>query len=337
MYKYVDSRGPTELPSREQVIRLAKDEGVVTALVIDANVCLDLAGLTRGSLPPSMRDQAHQFVQDIALSGVDVLPGFGLAELCLDHTTWTLDATRLESLERNISLAIDSVPERASLQTGDGAASEIEPVNVEMFRPYVPLLQILYASLLKVALIATRGLSSDLAVPNVQTFLAWMSDELGCVSVLPLQTAVAIFGGDSLARRLIGVGKQDHSLRDVRSGAWDVFYVHQLYHATLFMIDGVPHRPVFVTRDRASYDVFSHSWLQGAIRFDERRSPFLVGITSDYPHYEGRQDEIASVFKATALARVEKLVVGERMEQEHLDATIGRLELEWQTLHRHAT
>ncbi len=333
MYTYVDSKGPTKIPSRSEVVRLASGKGVLTALVVDANVCLDLAGLSRGNLPPCMRDEVQQFVQDIAASGADVLPGFGLAELCLDRKTWTLDAAKLESLERNISLAIDSAPGRAAERMQDSAAAEIEPVDVEMFRPYVPLLQIFYASLLKVSLIGTQGLSGNRAISNIQAFLRWMSDDLGCVSALPLQAAVAIFGGDSLARRLIGVGRQAHALPAVWGGAWDVFYVHQLYRTTLFQIGGVPHYPVFVTKDRACYEVFSRSRLQGAIRFDERRSPFLIGVASDYPHYEGKQEQVEQLFKTTALSRVQKLVDGERMEQAHLDATIFRLESEWQRLH----
>ncbi len=333
MYTYVDSKGPTKIPGRSEVVRLASGEGVLTALVIDANVCLDLAGLSTGNLVPLMRDEVQQFVRAIAASGADVLPGFGLAELCLDRKTWTLDAAKLESLERNISLAIDSAPGRAAQRMQDSAAEEIEPVDVEMFRPYVLLLQIFYASLLKLSLIGMQGLSSNTAISNLQAFLRWMSDDLGCVSTLPLQAAVAMFGGDSLARRLIGVGRRDHALSSVWGGAWDAFYVYQLYHATLFQIGGVPHYPVFVTKDRACYDVFSRLSLQGAIRFDEQRSPFLIGVASDYPHYEGKQEQVAQLFKTTALSRIEKLVDGERMGQAHLDATILRLESEWQRLH----
>jgi hypothetical protein len=197
-----------------------------------------------------------------------------------------------------------------------------------MFDPLVPLLQVFYASLLKVTTLSNDGLGRADAVRNVRDYLRWATEELGCVAALPLQAAVAIFGGDSLARKLIGAGAHDSTTRQVWSGAWDVFHVHQLYHATLTEIGGLPHYPVFVTRDRACCDVFSRSRLLGAIRFDAGRQPQLVGISSDYPHYASAQDEVAELFKNTALSRVEGFVDGNRMTQTHLDTAIYRLESE---------
>jgi hypothetical protein len=270
-------------------------------------------------------------VQEIGDSGVDVLPGFGLAELSLQREGWVLDKTKLESLERSISSAINSArKEQHQLAGGTG---EVEPLNVHMFEPFVPLLQIFYASLLKISTLAIGGLGRCGAVRRVRAYLHWAAEEFRCVAALPLQAAVAIFGGDSLARKLIGVGAGSSGPQAVWSGAWDVFYVHQLYHATLTEIGGLPHYPVFVTRDRACYEVFAKSRLQGAIRFDAGRQPQMVGVSSDYPHYAASQDELAELFKSTALSRIEGLVDGTRMTQAHLDATIDRLESEWTASH----
>lgn len=332
MYKYFDSKGPTGIPPRSEVVRLASEHGVLTALVVDANVCLDLAGLSRGTLHRGMQAQVQAFILDIATSGADVLPGFGLAELSLDRTTWKLDATKLESVESNITHAIDSAPGRAA-QRSPSESAEDGPVNVDMFVPYTPLLKIFYACLLRAAIISADGLGRDRALKNLQAFLEWMAGCLNCVSALPLQAAVAIFGGDSLARRLIGIGKGSPTLCDVWSGAWDIFYIHQLFHRTLDEIGGVPHYPVFVTRDRACYEVFSRSRLKGAIRFDGDRAPLLIGVATDYPHYLHRQETVARLFKTTMLPRVEKLVDGERMTQAHLDDTIVALECEWRCLY----
>ena len=310
---------------------------MITALILDANVCLDLAALGRERMDTGGQEEARRFVQEIADSGVDVLPGFGLAELCLRRKGWVLDQVRLESLERSISFAINSAPGRKEQHQLTGDTDEVEPVDLQMFRPFTPLLQIFYASLLKISTLTNTGLSRTSAVRNVREYLRWAADEFGCVAVLPLQAAVAIFGGDSLARKLIGADGHCLTPRTVWGGAWDVFYVHQLYHATLTEIEGLAYYPVFVTRDRACYDVFSQSRLQGAIRFDAGRRPQLVGVSNDYPHYEGRQDEFAELFKNTALSRIQGLVDGERMTQAHLDSTISLLESEWMERHSRRT
>lgn len=218
MYRYFDSNGPRDIPSRAEVVRLASREGIVTALLADANVCLDLSGLATRTLQPAMHDKVKAFVADTAASGADVVPGFGLAELSLDRATWKLDVLKLASIEENVTLAIDSAPERLSQRDSHAPTGEAPP-GADLFAAFVPLLKIFYASLLRIALISARGLSRDNAMRNLQAFLKWLAEDLNCVSALPIQAAVAIFGGDSLARRLIGIGKTRPALDDVWSGA----------------------------------------------------------------------------------------------------------------------
>lgn len=331
MYRFFDSRGPTTLPLRRDVVRLASEHGVITALVADANVCLDLAAFGSDPTRAAVR-HVHAFVRDIAESGVDVLPGFGLAELSLDRATWRLDAARLESIERNISIAIDSAPGRVEERSPEVEAPQ--PIDAEMFLPWVPLFKFLYVCLLKVSVLSQRGLGRDASIKNVHAFVEWMCEDLGNVSALSLQAAVAIFGGDSLARRLIGAGKNPPLLSDVWGGAWDMFYVHQLFAGTLYPTNGTPHSMVFVTRDRACYQIFSGSRLEGAVHFDEERRPLLVGVTADYPHFTGHQAELGELFKATFLSRMLRITDGKRATEEHLDETILKVETEWRASHR---
>lgn len=222
MYSYFDANGPRAIPSRIEVLELASQHGIVTALLADANVCLDLVGLSTQTLQPAMHDKVRAFVAGIEASGADVIPGFGLVELSLDRASWKIDAKKLESIQRQVTLAIDSAPGRVA-QRGSSAAKEEAPPDVNMFSSFVPTLKIFYASLLRIALISGTALNRDSAVRNLQEFLQWLTQDLNCVSVLSLQAAVAIFGGDSLARKLIGVGKAQPSLEDVWGGAWDLF------------------------------------------------------------------------------------------------------------------
>ncbi len=326
MYRYLDPNGPTRHPSRDEVICRASTDGVVTALVLDANVCLELAAVGRTSSVSDSSAQALRFVQQVAESGVDVVPGFGLAELAFQRVGWKLERDRLESLERAISSALDSALVRNDQPEPSVVSDETDFVNVSMFEPLVPLLQVFYASLLKVSCLAATGLDRARAVRNVEAYLDWAADEFGCIAALPLQAAVAIFGGDSHARKLIGAGSAKSTQQAVWSGAWDVFYLHQLYNLALIEIEGLPQHPIFVTQDRACYEIFTKSRLQGAIRLELERLPQIVSISSDYPHYRGREDDLAAIFKDTALSRIDGLVAGTRMTQAHLDGAIVELE-----------
>jgi hypothetical protein len=314
------------MPTREEVIRLAADRGVLTALVIDANVCLDLANLAQGTLALAAQERVKQFVQDIAYSGADVLPGFGLSELSLNRTNWSIDTSKLQSLEANLSLAIDSGLGRKEQRPADLEDASAELIDSDMFKPFIPLFKVFYACLLKVALLSIEGLSRDRAMPNLEAFMTWMSDDLDCVSALSLQAAVAIFGGDSLARKLIGAGRTGQSLRAVWGGAWDILYVHQLYQSTQRTLGGLPLYSVFVTRDRAFYRVFSQARLERTIRLSANRSPFLVGVASSYPHYATKQHEVARLFERMALSRIERFVESHVGDESRLDTCIGTLE-----------
>jgi hypothetical protein len=330
MYLYFDSTGPATVPFRSDVVRLATGRGTLTALVLDANVCLDLAGVTRGTLKQGPRALADRFLGDIAASGADVLPGFGLTELSLNRATWTVDSSKLASIQNSIGTAIDSIPGRAA-QRGEHVtnAEDTGPADPQIFRPLVPLIKVFYASLLKIALMSLDGIGQSDALGKLQALLRWMSDDLDCVSALSLQAGVAIFGGDTLARQLIGVGKLRPTLRNVWSGAWDMFYAHHILQLTLHGVDGLPCYPIFVTRDRACFAVFSRPALRGAIRFDTTRMPMLVGITSDYPHYRKQQVEVADLVKTALLSRLDTLVGGGLRTESHLDGVIASLESEW--------
>lgn len=328
MYQYLSSSGLAGHPTRADVVRLATDAGTITALVLDANVCLDLVELARLHASPRRTLQTQKFVRQIAKSGVDVLPGFGLAELSLRRADWTLDKKKLEAFETAISSAIDSAPGR---RQGLDSAESTPPagaVDADLLDPLVPLLQVFYASLLKIACLATGDLSRSNALRNVRRYLSWATAEFDCVAALPLQAAVAIFGGDSLARKLIGVGAHGSARSAVWGGAWDVFHLHHLYDLTFAELEGTPIYPIFVTRDRAFYRIFSGSRLRAGLRFAPWDQLNCVGISSDFPHYSDVQDELDELFRATVSSRTTSLFDRERMTHKHLQETIEDLEAE---------
>jgi hypothetical protein len=55
----------------------------------------------------------------------------------------------------------------------------------------------------------------------------------------------------------------------------------------------------------------------------------LLDISSEYPHYRGRYDEVNEILKRTAMSRIESLVDDCVRTESHVDDVIRSLELEW--------
>jgi hypothetical protein len=268
MYMYFDLAGETGIPTRADVVRFAAEQGVLTALVLDANVCLDLAAFgPRQSHERAL--EASGLLQAITDSGIDVVPGFGLVELSIDRSSWLIDEARATSLELAITRSIESVPGRRE-QRGSFENPQSDHA-AEGFRVLVPRLKVFYASLLRIALIASRDVGRDNAIEALERFLHCAATDLDCMSAFATQAALAIFGGDTLARRLIAVGRASATLNDVWSGAWDTFYAQMVTMLAVHGAEGTPHRPIFVMRDRGCFQVFSKPRLRGTVRFSEQR------------------------------------------------------------------
>lgn len=79
-FSYFDIKGECNFPSPD-FIRSNAQQGIVTALVLDANICLNLSNYARGQKDPVKESMFRQFLLAIELVSVDVVPYFGCLEL----------------------------------------------------------------------------------------------------------------------------------------------------------------------------------------------------------------------------------------------------------------
>ena len=87
------------LPGSELIQSNAR-EGIVTALVLDANICLNLTNYARGQKDPIKESMFRQFLLAVEFVKVDVVPYFGCMELASNRESDQLDTDKLSSILR---------------------------------------------------------------------------------------------------------------------------------------------------------------------------------------------------------------------------------------------
>lgn len=347
VYKSFDPHGAASVPTLPEVRGFA-ERGILTALVLDANVCLDLATLESGATSRERLESLRSVLMSIALSGADVIPGYGIYELSTSPRDWTVDRSKLDSLtaavSRVLGLATETLSstrsfkrwlkstpygspnsERRAASTKrdtNGGPRETEP----FFEEFRPLLKLLYACSLKMRLLARDGLSHQTAMRSLTSYCHWLSDELNVLAILPLQAAFAVFGGDSNARKLLRIDSKIDERTAAWSSAWDIFHVQMLHHMSIHPVLSDRCRPIFITRDGACNKIFSRTRLRGAVLGLTPGNVNLVEIDYDYPHLEALRPRLDVLLRDTALQRLSHLTDGPKADVDHLDHVIATLE-----------
>lgn len=209
-------------------------------------------------------------------------------------------------------------------------APDIEPMRFDSAEPIRPLLSAFYCSLLQIKLLLRNGTGARVAYPNLSAFLRW-ADGMGLQSPLPAQVALAVFGGDSKALKLLNV-KKDKDVRQVVWGAaWDMLYAFMVQqYATLVPIDGARRRAILVTGDEACYIIASRCRLRGAVEGDDRMFAPLVQSSLDYPHFRHSQSSIKELFESFRLNQIRRVAdwmyTGRRPNLGRWQAETKRLE-----------
>ena len=104
-FSYFDIQGECNFPSPD-FIRSNAQQGIVTALVLDANICLNLSNYARGQKDPVKESMLRQFLLAIELVSVDVVPYFGCLELASTRGSDQLDTDKLTSITSNVARAL---------------------------------------------------------------------------------------------------------------------------------------------------------------------------------------------------------------------------------------
>lgn len=329
-FSYFDIKGERNFPSPD-FIRSNAQQGIVTALVLDANICLNLSNYARGQKDPVKESMCRQFLLAIELVNVDVVPYFGCLELASTRASAQLDTDKLTSIASNIARALAQSKE--SLAWG----RQVTKVNNEdlvladkSLSSTFPMLRYAYCCFLKIVEIRSRGFLKDRAVKNFIEFFEWC-EVMECHVGLISQAAFALFGGAKEADKLLSLRKGKTPLDAAWGAAWDIWHcwMVQNYLPTL-PVDGVPQHCIFVTDDAAAAYIAGQC-LPRAM-FLNAGEPFLSAssLSYDFPFYADKRERLNELLRERDAQRFVRILsnVTNAREFDHaqVQAEVERLE-----------
>ncbi len=115
LYHYVDASGRVEFPSVDSICSNAK-QGIVTLLVLDANVCMEVSNYARGQKDSEVDFHTRHFLLAVELVKVDVSPFLGCMELASKKNDKQLNLVKLSQFATSVSTALSQ--DKGSLANG---------------------------------------------------------------------------------------------------------------------------------------------------------------------------------------------------------------------------
>jgi hypothetical protein len=272
--------------------------GFRTTLVLDANICLNLSGYSRGTLLPHVEAQVSAFLLSIEISKVDVVPMLGCMELASTREQLALDTHKLSSILSNVKRALDL--DESSIVDGLPRKNDSlfnEAITRDSIEYLYPMLRYTYSCFLKIIEIRHRGHLKDRAIKNYVEFYDWC-ERMNCHVPLIEQAALALFGGAEPAQKLIRTNKEKTPLDAAWGASWDVLYswLVQNYLPTI-QIDGMFQHCIFATHDEAAAYVAGHCIPQAT--FLNKGEPYLSAseVSFEFPYYENKMDRLDAALK----------------------------------------
>ncbi|WP_157608046.1 hypothetical protein [Thermodesulfatator atlanticus] len=296
-YYFIDYKGECNPPSLSEVEKLAKND-IVTVLLLDNNVCQDLAlfYINRDKLPPKQANKVETLMLLIDHSKVDVIVYLGILELATDRATLTVNNEKFLSFSKKILNLLSSYEYTKFNRnfTIDYIIDEKEaPQNVY---PIINLLLLFYVHLLKIYCISREGLNKEKAFANLEKYIYW-AEKLGIQTIYPIQVALAIFGGDTKARKVLNIKKYKDPFQSIWGAAWDLFYLFIVQqYSIIFPLNKIYHRSIFVTNDAACFDIASCFSFRGAIKENDQIITILGEILVEYPHFKNQYEKVRKLF-----------------------------------------
>ncbi|GHU22730.1 hypothetical protein FACS189497_12180 [Betaproteobacteria bacterium] len=225
----------------------------MTALILDANICLNLSNYARGKTNSDKESMFRQFLLAVELVKVDVVPYFGCLELASVRGSDQVDTDKLTSIASNVARALAQSEESLAWghQVSSKIANELSLTDKSLSAAF-PMLRYAYCCFLKIFEIRARGFLKDRAVKHFIEFFDWCED-MRCQVPLILQAAFALFGGAKEAEKLLSLRKGKKPLDAAWGAAWDIWHcwMTQNYWPTQ-LVDGWQQHSIFVTNDAAA-------------------------------------------------------------------------------------
>lgn len=329
-FSYFDIKGECNFPSPD-FIRSNAQQGIVTALVLDANICLNLSNYARGQKDPVKESMFRQFLLAIELVSVDVVPYFGCLELASTRGSDQLDTDKLTSITSNVARSLTQSKESLALgyQVSTDNTDDLM-LDDKSLSSVFPMLRYAYCCFLKIFEIRSRGFLKDRAVKNFIEFFEWC-ETMKCHVGLISQAAFALFGGAKEADKLLSLRKGKTPLDAAWGAAWDIWHcwMVQNYLPTL-PVDGLPQHPIFVTDDAAAAYIAGQC-LPRAM-FLNAGEPFLsVSVLSyDFPFYADKRERLNKLLRERDSQRFARMLSNvfntNEFDHAHVQTEVERLE-----------
>lgn len=307
-FSYFDLKGECTFPSPD-LIRSNAQHGIVTALILDANICLNLSNYTRGQKDPDKESMFRQFLLAVELVKVDVVPYLGCLELASTRGSDQLDTAKLSSIASNVARALAQSEDSLARgrQVGVHADDELALADKSLAETF-PLLRYAYCCFLKIFEIRSRGHLKDRAVKHFIEFFDW-SETMNCHVGLVLQAAFALFGGAREADKLLSLREGKTPLDAAWGAAWDIWHcwMVQNYLPTL-PVDGLPQHCIFVTDDAAAAYIAGQClpramFLNAGVPF---RSASVLSY--DFPFYVDKRKRLNDLLRVRGSRQLKRMV-----------------------------
>ncbi|MDX1253480.1 MAG: hypothetical protein IDH49_14765 [Gammaproteobacteria bacterium] len=307
-FSYFDQKGECVFPSSD-LIRANAHQGIVTALILDANICLNLANYARGQKDPDKESMVRQFLLAVELTKVDVVPYFGCLELASTRGSDQLDQAKLSSIASNVAHALAQSEESLAWghQTRPRIDDDLKLTDKSLSVTY-PMLRYAYCCFLKIFEIRSRGHLKDRAVKHFIEFFDWC-ENMRCHVGLVSQASFALFGGAKEADKLLSLRDGKTPLDAAWGAAWDIWHcwMVQNYFPTL-PVDGFSQHSILVTDDAAAAYIAGQC-LPRAM-FLNGGTPLLSAsvLSYDFPFYVDKRERLNELLRARDSRRFMRMI-----------------------------
>lgn len=329
-YNYLNKDGRCPLPSKAEVSSEAIS-GLCVALVLDSNVCLDLVNFVtnRNMMQPEIKEKVQHLLCYVEESGIDVIPGMGLFELCSDYKL-KIDKVKYLSFAKNITYALNLSIKDIMCDKYNASDLQFDQNEdcIESIEPFLPMLLTSYVALLKIRALAKNGLDKAKGYKNISEYLEWLDNELDCFIQAEIHLALAIFGGDSFVRRVLKLDVKDDIRKNTWGAAWDFHHIRMLYHSEIAPIGNIKHKPIFITNDNALFDLISTCKLKAAITESGNQIITVMSVAADFPHLKEYEQYLKDQLHDLMQKRISKYSFAQRINKDKLLNIAAKIEKE---------
>lgn len=297
-FYFVDIKNENPLPEL-QIIFQKRLQGIISVLHLDANICLELKKFVENdSMDSKSKLRVQHLLKFILETHIDVLPAFGIIELCSRKDTLRIDLEKSRSLEnlinKALSLNIDQVFDRKLIPK---KTFETRHMTTDTIKEFSPLLNRAYWSFLKIFhLVKTNGLKKDLAQKNIFQFIDWQDKFIKSMSPAIIQIALGIFGGCDIYRKMLQIDEkgEEKTISDKCWGAsFDLLQIFLCFLCSTKKMNGFDQQIIFVTNDAALFEVLKNTPLRYLINNGDNPIFSIHEVDLSFNNYKNKRDRIA--------------------------------------------